>query len=95
MVQVSLSVPKYEEQTDANGNFVTYYLVCVEAQQFNIKYYLKKRYSSFGTLYDVLKSNNPQVDAFKFPNKSMFNTHAQFTKERRRVGFDEFLLIVV
>jgi hypothetical protein len=32
---------------------------------------------------------------YKFPNKSMFNTAAKFTKERRKVGFDELLQILV
>lgn len=31
------------------------------------------------------------MESFRFPHKSVFNTHSQFTKERRRQGFDDFL----
>jgi hypothetical protein len=31
---------------------------------------------------------------YKFPNKSLFNTSATFTKERRKKGFDELLKLI-
>ena len=36
-----------------------------------------------------------KLAAYKFPNKSMFNTFSQFTKIRRREGFDELLRILI
>ena len=38
---------------------------------------------------DVLSKHN-----YKFPNISMFSTHAQSTKDRRRAGFDELLKLL-
>lgn len=90
----SVTVPKFEEQTDSTGYLVTYYVVLIEYPPHNLRYSLYKRYSSFGILYDVLKSQYRTIEDFRFPNKSMFNTHANFTKERRRQGFDDFLKIV-
>jgi len=89
-----ITVPKFEEQTDATGYLVTYYVVLIEYAPQNLRYSLYKRYSSFGILYDVLKTQYKTIEEFRFPNKSMFNTHANFTKERRRQGFDDFLKIV-
>ena len=52
-------------------------------------YCIAKRYSDFSTLYQNVKDIVPAD--YKFPNKSMFNNSAQFTKERRRRGFDDLL----
>ena len=52
-------------------------------------YILSKRYSDFSSLYICLKDYLPQ--SYRFPNKSIFNNNAQFTKERRLRGFDELL----
>ena len=35
------------------------------------------------------------IATYKFPNKSMFNTFSQFTKVRRREGFDELLKLLI
>ena len=35
------------------------------------------------------------MSTYKFPNKSMFNTFSQFTKVRRREGFDELLKLLI
>lgn len=49
-------------------------------------YYLAKRYSDFKALYDNCVELLP--GDYKFPNKSLFNNSAVFTKERRiRVSF--------
>jgi hypothetical protein len=49
----------------------------------------------FGYLHTALKDHFPQIEQYKFPNKSMFNTFSQHTKERRRSGFEDFLKIVI
>ena len=60
---------------------------------------MKKRYSDFLTLYEkVLRRYSiPSLldGSYKFPNKSMFNTGATYTKERRKKGFDELLKLLV
>ena len=86
-----VSVPSYEEQLDSSGNQVTYYVVNVEDVSIKLHYYLMKRYSSFLTLKSLLIDQYPALESFKFPNKSLFHTHSQFTKERRREGFDQFM----
>jgi hypothetical protein len=49
----------------------------------------------FNHLYRSLKDRYPQIGQYKFPNKSVFHTFSQFTKERRRSGFEEFLNLVM
>lgn len=49
----------------------------------------------FSHLYRSLKDRYPQIGQYKFPNKSVFHTFSQFTKERRRSGFEEFLNLVM
>eukprot|EP00953_Heterococcus_sp_UTEX-ZZ885_P009823 5752-Heterococcus_DN1.PRE.2 len=56
---------------------------------------LHKRYSQFQALRDTLRSRYPVVDAFHFPNKSKFNTFSEWTKERRRNGFEDFMTVLV
>ena len=91
--KLSLSVKGYEDVDDGNGNLMTLYIVRVEEASKNVYYVLKKRYTDFSRLYTALKERFPEIDSFRFPNKSIFNTNAQFTKDRRRQGFDDFLKI--
>jgi hypothetical protein len=86
-----ISVPSFEEQTDSSGALVTFYIVNVEDSTTGMKYTIIKRYSAFSNLKDNLKDVYPELDNFRFPHKSMFNTHSKFTKDRRRQGFDDFL----
>ena len=52
--------------------------------------------SAFQALHASLKEQYPDVvEPFRFPHKSMFNTFSNYTKERRRQGFDDFLKILV
>jgi hypothetical protein len=53
-------------------------------------------YSAFQALHAALKDQYPEVvEPFRFPHKSMFNTFSNYTKERRRQGFDDFLKLLV
>lgn len=54
-----------------------------------IVYEVEKRYSEFKNTYLAVKDFIPAD--YKFPNKSIFNNSAQFTKERRLRGFEELL----
>ena len=92
--KLSLSVKGYEDIDDGSGNLMTLYIVRVEEASKNVYYVLKKRYTDFSRLYTALKERFPEIEAFRFPNKSIFNTNAQFTKDRRRQGFDDFLKIL-
>jgi hypothetical protein len=85
---LAADVSAYEEYLDKEGNVVTHYLVNVSYNQQS--YQLKKRYSEFSELYTAFK-DLPLFANYRFPNKSLFNTHSQFTKERRRLGFDELV----
>jgi hypothetical protein len=85
---IAADVSAFEEYLDQASNVITHYLVNVTYNQQS--YQLKKRYSEFSDIYNVLK-DHPLFANYRFPNKSMFNTHSQFTKERRRVGFDELV----
>lgn len=61
-----------------------------------MRWLLRKRYSAFQALHASLKEQYPDVvEPFRFPHKSMFNTFSNYTKERRRQGFDDFLKILV
>lgn len=52
--------------------------------------------TDFLILYNQVRNDHEdELATFKFPNKSMFNTFSQFTKVRRREGFDELLRILI
>lgn len=71
----------------------TFYLIFFNSE----KNFVKKRYTHFLELYETLKHRIDvlQSGEYRFPNKSIFNTSAKFTKERRKKGFDELLRIIV
>ena len=56
-----ITVPTFEEQIDASGNLVTYYVVNVEDTKTSYKYKLIKRYSAFANLWETLKDKYPGV----------------------------------
>ena len=93
--KLSLSVKGYEDIDDGNGTMMTMYIVRVEEASKNVYYVLKKRYTEFSRLYTALKERFPEIVSFRFPHKSIFNTNAQFTKDRRRQGFDDFLKVIL
>jgi hypothetical protein len=87
-----VNVTHFDDMTSSTGEVVTVYVVNVK-YSFKSAYSLSKRYSDFSDLYNVMKDFLPLH--YKFPNKSMFNSSAQFTKERRIKGFDELLKILM
>ena len=89
---LTIEVPTYEEYLDVSSNVVTHYVVNVVYMEQSFQ--LKKRYSEFSNLHFALKDRFPQIAVFKFPNKSIFNTHSQYTKDRRRQGVDDFVKVV-
>lgn len=100
---IIVSVPKYEQVTDVSGNIITYYIIKVEIIPFKLKYTLKKRYSDFDKLRNVLLDEFENIDSelvqleptFRFPNKSIFSTNAEFTIIRRQQGFDDYLNLLL
>jgi len=95
---LAVEVTQYEQHEEPGGMLVglsprkvTMYIIRVEMPSQKVDYLLKKRYSDFDALHKDLLEKLPKIASFKFPNKSVFNTHSEFTKERRREGFDAFL----
>lgn len=104
-----VKITSYEELEDKEGHIFTVYNVLVEETSTKKFWQIRKRYKysinilivddacnrHFSYLFNSLKDQYAQVERFRFPNKSMFNTFSQFTKERRRAGFEEFMNMVV
>lgn len=105
-----VKITSYEELEDKEGHIFTVYNVLVEETSTKKFWQIRKRYKysirsilivddtcirHFSYLFNSLKDQYEQVERFRFPNKSMFNTFSQFTKERRRAGFEDFMNMVV
>jgi hypothetical protein len=88
MSVLQASVNSYDDIFSPQGECVTMYMIQVQYSS-RTAYTIAKRYSDFANLYQSVKDIVP-FD-YKFPNKSMFNNAAQFTKDRRRKGFDELV----
>jgi PX domain len=92
---IKVSCFKYEDSKDEFGQVVVMYVILVEDVTKNVKHILHKRYSDFLELFTVLKDLSPDIENFRFPNKSLFNNRAQFTLERRLEGFNDFLQLAI
>ena len=77
---IKASCVKYEDEEDAQGNVVMYYLVLVEDRFRQVKYTLHKRYSDFLQLKEMIQEKSADMDAFRFPNKSIFNNRSRYDK---------------
>ena len=89
------SCVKYEDEEDENQTIHTYYVVLVEDRKRSLKYTLHKRYSDFLQLHLILREKSAELEAFRFPNKSIFNNRSRHTLDRRLEGFNEFLQLAV
>ena len=92
---IKVSCFKYEDDEDDYGQLVVMYVILVEDVVTGAKHILHKRYSDFLELFTNLRELSPEIDRYKFPNKSLFNNRSQFTLERRLEGFNDFLQIVI
>lgn len=92
---IKVSCFKYEDSKDEFGQVVVMYVILVEDVTKNVKHILHKRYSDFLELFTVLKDLSPDIENFRFPNKSLFNNRSQFTLERRLEGFNDFLQLAI
>jgi hypothetical protein len=92
-VRVLVDVTGYSDRQDAQGHRYTTYDVLVRHN--GRRWIMRKRYKQFETLREAVRGVHPIVDSFKFPHKSTFNTFADFTKERRRQGFEDWLTLLV
>ena len=94
-------VPSHEDfLDDETKQQYTIYTVKVQKQiekgKKVVTWELKKRFSAFSDLYSATKDKyEARLGTYLFPNKSMFNTFSQFTKDRRLMGFNELLLILI
>ena len=86
-------VAGYNDELYDEDKSATFYLVFFNGNM----NFVKKRYTQFHELYDRVKHRCDELSSgrYRFPNKSIFNTGAKFTKERRKRGFDELLKILV
>jgi len=95
---LAVAVPTHEELSDELNQMYTVYNVEVEREVGGklIAWHMRKRYSAFADLYgNLCGSYVKELEGYQFPNKSMFNTYATFTKDRRKAGFEEMLKILV
>lgn len=82
-------MPTYVD-VDGGGGPVTLYPVEVTFDTGRSRK-VSKRYSDVLNFHTTLLKAAPHValETFNFPHKSIFSTSAEFTKERRRSGFEE------
>lgn len=90
---------KDSELGEENGKQFTTYVLTVENQA-GVNWKVYRRYNEFDAVYQLLKDKVPQLSPqnskpYRFPNKSKFNTNAEFTIKRRIEGFDELVKTVV
>jgi len=99
---MEVAVTHFEDYTEPTGEILTKYMLRVlykppgESKEGNgskICYMLGKRYSDFKSLHSEARDLIPSD--YKFPNKSIFNNNATFTKERRIRGFDELIKLLM
>lgn len=58
----------------------------------------QRRYNDVAAFWDDLSAAHPELpelQTYRFPRKSIFNTHSHFTKERRRAGFEELFKLLL
>mmetsp|Transcript_19048 Transcript_19048/g.25106 ORF Transcript_19048/g.25106 Transcript_19048/m.25106 type:complete len:261 (-) Transcript_19048:390-1172(-) len=91
---VKASVPKYEDIEGDDNKKITLYILELENRA-GTKWIVYRRYSEFRNTYEAIRDRVSELKDFRFPNKSKFNTHADWTKERRVSGFDEYVKILV
>lgn len=94
-----ITVPKHVEIEETPGQTSTYtaYVVNVKHRESQTQWTICKRYKEFSDLYVTLTNLDvceDELTNYKFPNKSIWNTQSDFTKQRRKKGFEELLRIV-
>lgn len=87
--KLGLSIENVQEQGDT-----TYYVIRVNYESKHLNYTVKKRYTAFEDLYNILKEAFPDVRNFSFPKKSVLNLKSSSTVERRREKFNELFEII-
>ena len=92
---VRIRVPTYEDM-DVGAGPITLYPVEVTYDTGKSRK-VSKRYSDVLNFHTTLLKAAPHValETFNFPHKSLFSTSAEFTKERRRSGFEEYFELLL
>jgi hypothetical protein len=88
-----VEIPKWEDHTRDDGSKYTIYEIVVRCK--GRKWILHKRYSDFVALRESVKGLDQCINKFDFPHKSKFNTFSKWTKERRRTGFEDFMMLLL
>jgi len=93
---MSSTVTRVRVPTYVDYNGVTLYPIEVMTEDGKI-HKVAKRYSDVLAFHQTVLKAAPHssLDGFNFPHKSMFNTSAEFTKERRRSGFEEYFELLL
>ena len=83
-------MPQYLDVA-VKGTTLTLYPVEVMQENGKVRK-VSKRYSDILQFHKEVTRGapHPALEEFNFPHKSVFNTTAEFTKERRRSGFEEY-----
>jgi acyl-CoA-binding protein len=86
----AIDVPKFTDLEDDQGFRFTVYNIRVTQSDGKV-WTIGRRYNEISDLYAALSASckHPKLKSYKFPNKSMLNTFAMKTLERRRTGFVE------
>lgn len=91
-----LTVLRYVDLDDYDRR-ITFYEI---GHEHNSKTVSKKRYTEFSKFFKCIEAKAieeslPIFEHYKFPNKSLFNTSSEYTKERRIRGFKSLLRLVI
>mmetsp|Transcript_26535 Transcript_26535/g.25395 ORF Transcript_26535/g.25395 Transcript_26535/m.25395 type:complete len:314 (+) Transcript_26535:148-1089(+) len=92
---IKVSCFKYEDEEDEQGQLIVMYVILVECIMTKKKHTMHKRYSDFLELFTSIRELSPEIDKFRFPNKSLFNNRSQFTLKRRLEGFNDLLQLAI
>jgi len=82
----SCKVTGWTEEKDSEGKGRTFYLLVVQ-NDFDCVWTLKKTYTNFYDLHQVIKVKYASLEAFDFPGKTVVMGG---TKEKRRIVFEEY-----
>jgi len=97
----NLDVPTYLDLSDNDGFRYTTYRISIGRSDGKISHIFKRFNEIYDMNFDILSNhvlqpnNHKKLKAYYFPHKSMLNTFASHTLERRRTGFAGFLKLLL
>ena len=79
----SILLQNWTDLEDEQGFRFTVYNITIKLED-GRSWKVAKRYSEVETLHTKMVMTHPKIQEFRFPRKSVFNTFAEYTRERRR-----------